>query len=240
MNEDSSSKPQKDESVEPYGSLKRYEARNEESEDNGIDESINEDVPNEQQENKEESNEQKDDVVEWNGVLKAVGKWLKRLVILGILFSILFGALLVVHICREFNSSNPFQLFLLNPPVTVSVRHGILSDGVVTVRNDSDKLLIVRVVLYKGQQGKYSLNVAKSGLTQIKPGETKEFGKLELEHSWGPTSGDKGFVCVEGYMRVVTFELYNGRYSHGYGFGIPDDAPMLIQVGGLQGLWRRD
>ena len=187
----------------------------------------------------EESEENEED--DMGAMFKVMCKWvIKPLIIGAIIGGVIFPVgYLVTHVYWGLNY-NPFQLFLSNPPVEVSVRHGILSDSVVTVRNDSDKLLKVRVVLYKGQQGKYSLNVAKSGLTQIKPGETKEFGKLELEHGWGPTSGDKGFVCVEGYMRVVTFELYNGRYSHGYGFGIPDDAPMLIQVGGLQGLWRRD
>ena len=101
----------------------------------------------------------------------------------------------------------------------MSVRPGILSDNVVAVRNNSDKILYVFVNLYNGQHR------AMSGETQIKPGETKEFGRLELEDWWNPTNGDKGFVEVIGYMHFVTFDLSNGRCLRGYSFGLPDDVP---------------
>lgn len=108
--------------------------------------------------------------------------------------------------------------FISAPPVRVEVRQGVLSDAVVQVTNTSDREIIVCVRIYRENQ----YDIATKRISAHSRGE---FGALEFKGGWKSRCGDKGFVHVNGFRRVVVFELGDGSYSARIEYGVPDDFP---------------
>ena len=110
------------------------------------------------------------------------------------------------------------------PPLSVSVRAGMLSDYVVQVRNESDSTKHVRVFIYNGYG--YSSIVG----SHVKPQTTEDFGYLEFENDWKPKAGDKGFVLVSGYNVLLYFTLLeDAKYETGFRFVLPPDCPLELK-----------
>ena len=111
--------------------------------------------------------------------------------------------------------------FISPPPVSVTVRKGLLSDAVVRVANTSDREITVTVKIYREDRYDFATK-------RIPAQSTREFGALEFKEGWKPQCGDKGFVVVDYYRRVVVFELGDDSYSSRIQYGVPDDFPGKV------------
>lgn len=139
---------------------------------------------------------------------------------------ILWGCIVAIVIFLLFSiwwegGISPVQVigsFISPPPVSVTVRQGLLSDAVVRVTNTSDREITVTVKIYREDRYDFATK-------RIPAQNTKEFGALEFKDGWKPQCGDKGFVVVNYYRRVVVFELGNDSYSSRIQYGVPDDFP---------------
>ena len=125
---------------------------------------------------------------------------------------------------KKYISFDDIKSELPEPPLSVSVRVGMLSVYVVQVRNESDRTKHVRVFIYNGNN--YDSIVGK----HIKPAETEDFGYLEFENDWKPKAGDKGFVRVSGYNALLYFELLeDARFRTGICRILPSDCPLKLK-----------
>ena len=88
-----------------------------------------------------------------------------------------------------------------HPPVFVSYRQGLLSDGVLVVRNTSDKIIKGEVVLFKanGDEG-------RTFPVCFGPGEMQEFGALQVDE-FAPSVGSHGYIQFDGYLLAECFKL---------------------------------
>ena len=110
------------------------------------------------------------------------------------------------------------------PPLSISMRTGLLSSYVIEVRNESEKTQHIRIFIYN-----HSSYDSIFG-SKIKPGETENFGYYEFENNWRPEPGDMGFIRVSGYNELLTFKLLpDGRYSTSHSYFVPPDCPLELK-----------
>lgn len=127
--------------------------------------------------------------------------WVRK--IANIVCSIVIPLIAIVVIVWWCSGDN----LISNPPITISVRTGILSDWVLCVSNDSlSRPLHINVKFRKGKK--------ESSLRGrvINPGEAVEFGALEMV-DWRPQKGDTALICVAGYARGVRVVMGDDGYS---------------------------
>lgn len=98
-----------------------------------------------------------------------------------------------------------------DPPMSVTLRQGVLSQWVLQVNNmSSEKALEIKVYARDDQASTGSGNVF------LPANQAKEFGALEM--NWKFKAGDKGFVEAVGYERKLFFEiLKKGQYRKWFG-----------------------
>lgn len=92
-----------------------------------------------------------------------------------------------------------------HPPVFVGYRQGILSDGVLIVRNTSDKIIKGEIVLFKAGGGE-----GRMFPVCFDPGESKEFGALQVD-DYAPSVGSHGYVRFDGYILAERFEMVDKK-----------------------------
>ena len=125
---------------------------------------------------------------------------------------------------KKYISVEDLKSELPKPPLSISMRVGMLSLYVVQVRNESDRTKHVRVFIYN--ENNYDSIVGKG----IKPAVTEDFGYLEFENEWKPKPGDKGFVHVRGYNTLLWFELLEDcKYQTGTHRILPPDCPLELK-----------
>ena len=102
-------------------------------------------------------------------------------------------------------------LIAKDPPISIAVRSGILSDNVLQVYNMSDKRLMLAIHIEK-RSGK-----RKQGMRfSIEPNGKVELGRLELGDS-APGNWDSGWIEVDGWTLVLKFSLSSGGYTRSFG-----------------------
>ncbi len=107
---------------------------------------------------------------------------------------------------------------VMDPPITITMRNGILSHRVLQVSNLSTEQG-VEVYMYVADTN----HSVRSGNIVIPANGMKEFGALEID--WEFKTGDRGFVRSPRHTRKLCFELENdGQYRTWFGF---DDIPEV-------------
>lgn len=96
-----------------------------------------------------------------------------------------------------------------DPPISISVRSGFLSDHVIQVFNLSDKRLMLAIHIEK-LSGEGSMRFS------IEPNGKVELGRLEL-NDLVPGNGDSGWIEVDGWSKVLKFSLSSDGYTHSFG-----------------------
>lgn len=127
--------------------------------------------------------------------------WIKK--IAWIVCKMLIPLFLVVFIAWWHNGDN----LIANPPITITVRRGVLSDWVLCVSNDSPSRTLHLSVKFKSGAKESSLRGRL-----LRSGETAEFGALEMV-DWRPKNGDTALVRVAGYARGVRVVMGDDAYS---------------------------
>ena len=91
-------------------------------------------------------------------------------------------------------------------PLTLTFRHGVLSDAVLQVHNLSNQEGVEFYVYVSD-----GVNSAESPRFVVSPNSEKEIGRLEFD--WKFKAGDEGFVHPVKYDRKLYFKLFpNGKY----------------------------
>ena len=105
------------------------------------------------------------------------------------------------------------QQILSNPPVSITMRDGFLSEYVLQVHNLSAlESVAFRVCVTDGQKSSQSPKVV------VAPNGIYEIGKVEM-NDWAFQAGERGYVYVDGYRKKLFFEVYkDGQYSTWFSF----------------------
>ena len=94
--------------------------------------------------------------------------------------------------------------FIIDPPVSITMRVGFLSDYVLQVNNlSATEGVEVYVQVKNGRASARSANVV------IPPNGTAEFGALEM--NWNFQTGDYGYVLPVRYGKKLFFRKCRGR-----------------------------
>lgn len=113
---------------------------------------------------------------------------------------------------------------VMDPPITITVRNGILSHSVLQVSNLSAEQG-VEVYVYVADAN----HSVRSGNIVIPANGMKEFGVLEID--WKFKAGDRGFVRSPRYTRELCFKLLeDGRYRKWFGCGDIPEVDVAEEV----------
>ena len=103
-----------------------------------------------------------------------------------------------------------------DPPLAITLRHGLLSKQVLQVNNLSTAEGI-KVYVYVSNES----NSTCSGSVVVPANSAREFGALEM--NWDFKPGDRGFVRPDKYGKKLFFEILSDNQYRSW-FGL-DDIP---------------
>lgn len=118
-----------------------------------------------------------------------------------------------------------FCLSIIQPfrglPISVEIREGLLSHGVFVIKNLSDIPVRGRIHFERNLNRKQAVDYP----FVMDAFATNEFGRLELNGD-GLEKGDCGFIKIDGYSRIIGFEIFDKQWFHcervsGLGLDIP-------------------
>lgn len=111
----------------------------------------------------------------------------------------------------------------VNPPLSVTMREGILSRNVIQVNNLSSEKGVEVCVYARNGASKWS----RSPNVVIPANANKEFGLLEMKWRFAP--GDTGFVAAPDYLYKLCFEIMDGGKYRTW-FSRPGDTDDVAEV----------
>ncbi len=113
---------------------------------------------------------------------------------------------------------------ILDPPLAITFRSGVLSQYVMQVSNlSADKGIEVYVYVASAD------NSVRSGNVVVPANGVKEFGALEIDWKFKP--GDQGFVCPVRERKKLFFRfLQDGRFEKWFGFNDIPEVDVAAQV----------